>query len=387
MCEFERGESMGEGFGTILALIRRTETATLARVRIQEWEIWGELGGMDKRDEPDQDGLDEFCEWLRGRLRVEGGTAGAARAIELARNSDLEAREYSSKVLRYQLALRAVDPYCIKQGDYGFCGPASLLFDFARQWPVEYVQCAVALNNWRVGKLMTPKLGKKPMELKADPDYDIRYDRERMRPQPNQPYRDPNQYWLNGAAGLGPADFLMLHAIRRAAQDDPNAPFDITRPGEPSQATDPSAMCTFLRRVGYDKVEDNTLWKKAWGKVAPADRVEHVRTCAALTRQGALVILLVNPWLSDEAMPGSNLAANPLAAPVPDPERSATRSERAHAADPVPLSKLHWIAVRSLSLDGDKVWMTFMNTGLKCQRSYRYGHFEQCYYGYVTGKA
>ena len=252
-----------------------------------------------------------------------------------------------SKIIAYQTALRAVDPDSIWQGIYGFCGPAAIAYNFAKNFPLQYAQCIVSLQNNGVSSM---EHNARAFNLNADPQWST-------------------YYWSARAqAKIGPADFLILHAIRRAAEYGVHS-FDITNPGQASDATPPDKMKQFLQDAGYLNVIDRTF---GWNQFAGATIENDIRglvysqELAALTRQvnGPLVIMLVHHTFAEAA-------------------RDATAWD--HFARAGRLDDLHWICVNSFTqLPSSDYQMSFMSWGTRCTGTYTELQFRSCFYGYIS---
>lgn len=307
---------------------------------------WTEQKGIDA---PNADQLQMFFTLLRRRVRLEKMPGAVANAIDLAQTLQVPNRNsYTGATLRYQVALRAAYPDCIQQAGWGFCGPASILYDFARRWPERYVHCVVDLHNNRRGELLTPAGG--PEQIQADDNFESEY----------------NAFEVM----QGPADWLILHAMRRKAQEglSPDIKLNLDEAGDPSQATTPEAMCSFLRKIGYRNVENHSLWRDALAVPLVSERWEAIRSSAAKTRQRALVVMLTNPWLSMTVM-----------GKTADPWSKWRGAHRIGA-----LSDLHWIAVSDVIAEDANVAITFTTYGKRFVKTYGRVDFQECFYGYVS---
>jgi len=270
--------------------------------------------------------------------------------------------------IAYQTALRSAVPDCINQGKYGFCGPAAIAYDFAKRWPKEYARCVLELQGLRVGYIRhDPGPG---LEVQADPGWDVKY--VAAGPDKTQ---------------MGPADFLILHAIRRAAERHDlgsfsTVSFQISSPGRTSDATHPFEMKRLLEREGYLNVQNKTFWNPAGSPPEKRPGIDDlINECAGITRNpvGPVVIVLSHPWLSVNA---AGAAAKFEDFNYEPDNRKPPRKEAKK------LAELHWICVNRLEIQKPDITMDFMSYGAYFENQvYKYEKFKHCLYGFISADA
>lgn len=339
-------------FSTILEPAERGDWSSVSE---NEYFGWHDSDGIDA---PTDAELDQFYTHLLDRVQQDPSKSEAVKYVAgLSKGGNV--RTYSKNILLYQVALRAVDPDCLNQGAYGFCGPTAILYDFAKRWPVKYAECVNDLHCRRVARL---RVGNgESLSLKADAKFDTDY----------------------GAAGLvntkiGPADYVVLHAIRRAAEEDNVGSFTAANPGQESEATRPSVMVDLLRRAGYRDVTDKTIWEGPNAKPDKKFTIDAmIGECAALTRSsdGPTVIVLSHPWLSVLAKTGGVEKWTDFQYPGGGNKK-----------EPDKLADLHWICVKSLQYGSPLVGMRFMTWGENLMAQYQRDEFKHCFYGYISAR-
>jgi hypothetical protein len=339
---------MTEKFSTILEPAARHDWSSVSHV---EYEAWCLKDGVDV---PTDDELDQFYTHLLDRVQQDSSKIEAVKYVKDLNKGD-NVRTYATKILLYQTALRAVDPGCLNQGPYGFCGPTAVLYDFAKHWPVRYAQCVIDLHCRRVARM---KVGNgESLNLKADANFDREYDQAGLK-----------------VIHMGPADFVILHAIRRAAEESNVGSFTVAKPGLESEATKPSVMADLLRRAGYRDVTDATIWEGPNAKPDKKFMIDAmIKECATLTRSsvGPTVIVLSHPWLGVFAKNGTTWADFKYPAGGKEPGK---------------LADLHWICVNSLQYGLSHVDMKFMTWGENVEGQYQRDEFKHCFYGYISAK-
>jgi hypothetical protein len=274
-------------------------------------------------------------------------------------------RGSDARTIAYQTALRLAVPECIWQGPYGFCGPAAVAYGFAKSRPLEYARCVLSLQNNGVGCIRVEK--GQGVDVRADENWNEKY----------------------VAAGaqttqMGPADFLILHAIRRAAERHDlksfnNDSFRIDNPGRTADATHPFEMKRLLEQAGYLNVQNKAFWNPAGSPPEKRPGIDDlIRECAGITRNpvGPVVIVLSHPWLSVNA---AGAAAKFEDFNYEHDNRKPPRKEAKK------LAELHWICVNRLEIQKPDITMDFMSYGAYFEnQTYKYEQFKHCFYGFIS---
>jgi len=306
-----------------------------------DWAFPEKYGGID---DPTADQLDAFLTCVQDKAT----NADQQDAVDFIGTTQIQDLPGSpGRTIAYQTALRVVDPDSIWQGPYGFCGPAAIVYDFAKHFPLQYAQCIISLQNNGVASMQH---NAKAFNLRADASW-------------NTTYRSAGL----AKTKMGPADFLILHAIRRAAEYNVHS-FDVTKPGQDSDATPPDKMVQFLEDSGYLHVTNKTF---GYDQFQYRNQLYDLRgqvTIGELARQirmpeGPLVIMLVHHSLA-EAASGA------------DVWKFFKNAEK--------LSDLHWICVDSFDQSPDNYRMSFMSWGTRCTGTYTELQFRSCFYGYIS---
>lgn len=339
-------------------ILEPAKSGEWTNVRQAEYFAWRSNGGVSNPTDS------ELKAFLTALDSIADGKA--KDAVRIARERILLVRHggvfhgYHRNTLRYGTALRAVDPDCISQGAFGFCGPAAIAYQLAVYSPDHYAACIFDLHNCEQASF-TPHNGGAHVTIRTDKDCQTKY---------------------SPKLGMGPADFLILHALRRAAGDGATA-FDITRPKQQSerQATPVNEMVSLLQRAGYANVDDQTF------SHSPLAQPDHhpeinarIQACEVATKrsEGPLIVMLSHPWLSIAALPGG------LKWDCFDYDKPAGGKPGTGRKDPKGFHELHWICVKELQQSGSRISMRFMSWGSRCWHSYDLAQFKHCFYGYIT---
>jgi hypothetical protein len=209
--------------------------------------LWGELevdqfswnpGRMPKDTTYTGNGpaIREFVTWFRNVVKNQKGTP---KTDDRARAFDVLERDILGNLNRgafpeidpvkfaFQLALRIREPKLIHQTKTNLCGPNSLVIQLARDRPSQYARLATQLFLTGRGFIDT---------LEIEPDRSIRLG--------------------FNASALGECDYVVLGSVRNspALLLGNNFIRDI------GLLTKPGVLCGWLRRAGYEEVEDHVFF-------------------------------------------------------------------------------------------------------------------------------
>jgi hypothetical protein len=265
-----------------------------------------------------------------------------------------------------QLALRVRRPRTVHQGATCLCGPASILYDYARSHPMQYAQFAMDL--FFNGHALFGEKEVRPSDKVLT----------------NYPLRRAKIPWA--------LDYVTLVSLRQCT-------FIYDKPGVKSlrgadETTLPGQLASWLRDAGYSNVQDHTFFGKHQQKAvakfasfanqpmhfgastadrsAKEDRAKHARQSLqaasnALT-QGNSVFLFTDGELAQslqDKLSGSLFA----------------RSQ------PTALGEHHWITLRKIDIfPGSAVRIKVFSWGAVYEGAFDYESFLSRYNGYVSAE-
>jgi len=267
----------------------------------------------------------------------------------------------------FQLSLRVLWPGMLNQGDFGFCGPTTILYAFAQRYPREYAKCGLDLIGTKTGVVHVNR---------TVTSFQISLDQTEAGD------------WKGKK--LPEADFILLRAIRKKAEllvkgsssggmdfvfsDDPK--------DTPPQATTPGQIAKFMKDAGYSGVKDYTLgWPGKPGTGGPMwehAKSVNMKKCFWQLRESSprpIVIMLVSVEMADRSHHGITKVTPHILSQVGD------RWDEAKA-----LAGLHWIVVEELQFSGTTVRGRMVTWKKSTSFSFDQKTFLSLYHGYVVAR-
>jgi hypothetical protein len=254
-----------------------------------------------------------------------------------------------------QLAMRVFWPDTINQGHCGFCGPTTVLFDFAKRYPVKYAKCCMDLVDKGTGRIQLNdgQLGF-DISLKNNEGGD----------------------WKNKR--MPEADFIMLRAVRHKAKAlipaSQSGGMDFAFDRDPTHATTPTQIKLLLDKAGYSDANDFTIAWPGQGGTGPTGSLakqSNLDKCMILSR-GTLprpaIILLIAVELADRAL-------NPSFVDKSGRWDKATQ-----------LHELHWIVIEKLRYSGKNVTGRLVTWTASKDFSFGRDEFLNLYHGFVYAR-
>lgn len=272
-----------------------------------------------------------------------------AGPVSCFNNSDINVHRST-----FQLALRVCWPELLHQGGCGFCGPTTMLYEFAHRYPAAYAKCGMDLIEKGKGRIEINR-GTLGLDIEIDPSSEAKD-------------------WQ--AKEVPEMDFIMLRGIRKRAEllvpGSSSGGQDFKFDNNVTHATTPSQIAEVLRTSGYTEVKDCTIsWPgRPGGSSAVGQRSVNLLGCTFLCKMPAprpIVIMLVN------GKPVNDFFTGTVPTTVPAPVTSQ-------------LADLHWIVVEDLDAAGSNVEGKIITWTRAQDFSFAKDVFLGSYYGYVTGK-
>jgi hypothetical protein len=248
--------------------------------------------------------------------------------------------------LAIHLGLRVVKPRAIHQGDYGFCGPVTILYPLNKTEPEKYVNYVLGLVDGGIGVL-----GSRQIDVKGYAAL-LRYKRD---------------------CPIAEVDYVALASLRTevgiALQPDT---FNVENPNDmDSHATTPERMVQALRWAGYDPVENKTLadYNATRNQGGMQTAYDRLKQCEQMLRTtpGYAVIMLVHVALANYAKRDE---------PITGPTNN------------LKLGDLHWMVVKNLRVTGTQLTgtatMKVVTWGWSGLTDYPLKDFLPRFFGYLA---
>ncbi|MBA1445635.1 MAG: hypothetical protein M3H12_08125 [Chromatiales bacterium] len=255
-----------------------------------------------------------------------------------------------------QLAIRVFWPDTLNQGEFGFCGPTTVLFDFDKRYPLRYAKCGIQLVETGTGRIELNDGGL---------GFDISLDRTEAGD------------WKT--KGLPEVDFIILRAIRQKAKalvpGSQSGGMDFKFDSDPSHATTPKQIALLLDKAGYSDVKDDTIgWPGKAGQGTPSSFANkaNLDRCIIYSRATItkpVIIMLVAVELADRAL-------DPVAIDT------SGRWDKANK-----LHELHWIVVEKLKYSGRNVTGRMVTWTESKDFTFDKPTFLKLYHGFVYARS
>jgi hypothetical protein len=248
--------------------------------------------------------------------------------------------------LGIHLGLRVVKPRAIHQGEYGFCGPVTILYPLNKTEPEKYVKYVLGLAEGGKGQL-----GSREIDVQGYTALRGNYNKE----------------------VISEVDYVALASLRTEVSIavGPDA-FNVEKPQDThSHATTPGQMMKALLWAGYYPVEDHTLedYEGIRGETGIQTAYGRLKQCEQMlrTKPGYAVIMLVHVALANYAKRGE-LITGPT--------------------NKLKLGDLHWMVVKNLGVTGSQLTgtatMEVVTWGWSGLTNYQLKDFLPRFFGYLA---
>jgi hypothetical protein len=191
-------------------------------------------------------------------------------------------------VVGAQLAVRVVNYNRIQQQQHQMCGPVTLMHDFARREPLQYVRYVIGLAENRRGVMALAGKGSKVVKINSGSNILQKVVR-----------RAPG-----GTHGVLEADYIALASLRNDASILPyKAPLTNTML---QGATSTSELAAWMTETGYSNVTDHTL-NRAWAVAAKVGDLRpkfesHIAGLQAALVRGDIIFLNATGSLTEHQL-------------------------------------------------------------------------------------
>jgi len=354
-------------FGTNLAkakdLARKKGSRAAVELVIADYRSWGTPDDGER-----DDFLDTFAAWLNDELKKDETGLKAMRDVRS--NAILHIRKYfdsqaggpafrdvEPNAFAVELAVRVRRPRMTDQGATGLCGPAALMYTFAKSEPLAYA--TLALDLFFKGKGMYRNMPIAPTETIKNG------------------YRQRIEY-MNSVV-----DYVLLVSLRACT-------FQLVGPLRGGDETTlPGQLGRWLEQAGYREIETDTFFNFGWLKMALVNTVAgHLGQPVHHRRDERE---LANPEvLRNLSRAASALQSGKFVILFTDGELShflnGTVSALTPRTSPTGLGEHHYVAVRRLVVTQNDVTVRAITWQCAFDHTFPLGIFLPRYNGYLAAR-